>query len=179
MRRYHKYLINNFKFGKFLPGLKTTLSNIYSKNVELNIVNLKYPHLNSDIYTDLIASKLRKKMGLLKVLRKSLKLVKTPYEFYAKNKQYDLNLFKSLTIHKTLNVNYLEQNLLQSNPQAKNESNGKDVLNILFGSLFPYTLVQGFTQNYFSFSGQKDSFKNNLQLTMDKVTTVLNTLKYK
>lgn len=144
-------------------------------------MNLKYPHLNSDIYTDLIATKLRKKMGLLKVLRKSLKLVKTPYEFYAKNKQYDLNIFKSLTIHKTLDVNYLEQNLLQKNQGLieENKLKDKDVLNLLFGRLFPYTLVQGFTQKYFSFSGQKHSVKNNLQLTMDKVTSVLNTLKYK
>lgn len=181
MRRYHKYLLNNFKFGKFLPGLKTTLSSIYSKKVELNIVNLKYPHLNSDIYTDLIASKLRQKMGLLRVLRKSLKLVKTPYEFYAKNKLYDLNKFKALTIYKTLNVNYLEQNLLQSNQGliGENKLKGGDVLNLLFGSLFPYTLVQGFTQKYFAFSVQKDSIQNNLQLTLDKVTSVLNTLKYK
>jgi len=66
---YSKFLLNQLKFGKFLPGLKILISKIYSKKVELNLVNLKYPHLNTDIYTDSIATKLRKKIGLLKVLR--------------------------------------------------------------------------------------------------------------
>jgi len=66
---YSKFLINQLKFGKFLPGLKLLISKIYSKKVELNIVNLKYPHLNTDIYTDSIATKLKRKIGLLRVLK--------------------------------------------------------------------------------------------------------------
>jgi len=61
---YSKFLLNKLKFGKFLPGLKYLVNKIYSKKVKLNIVNLKYPHLNSDIYADMIASKLKKKLGL-------------------------------------------------------------------------------------------------------------------
>jgi len=66
---YSKFLINQLKFGKFLPGLKLLISKIYAKKVELNLVNLKYSHLNSDIYTESIATKLKKKVGLLRVLR--------------------------------------------------------------------------------------------------------------
>jgi len=58
---YTKFIINQYKFGKFLPGLKLLISKIYSKKVELNLVNLKYPHLNSDIYTESITHKLKKK----------------------------------------------------------------------------------------------------------------------
>lgn len=71
--------LNNFKFDRFLPGLKHLISRIYSKKVELNLVNLKYLHLNSDIFSESIAIKLRKKKNsLLRVLRGSLKLVKIP-----------------------------------------------------------------------------------------------------
>lgn len=144
---YHKFILNNSKFGKFLPGLKLLISKIYNKKVELNLVNLKYSHLNSDIYTDSIATKLRKKVGLLKVLRKSLKLVKTPYKFYSKNNDYQLNKLKSLNIYKSLDVKGLNglAPLSVQNSLGENFRNSDDLLQVVLGKLFPYSLAQGFS----------------------------------
>lgn len=161
---YHKFILNNSKFGKFLPGLKLLISKIYNKKVELNLVNLKYSHLNSDIYTDSIATKLRKKAGLLKVLRKSLKLVKTPYEFYSKNNEDQLNKFKSLNIYKALDVkglNALAPQSVQSS-LGENSRNSEDVVHVILGKLFPYSLAQGFSS--FRRSAAESSSKKNTQL---------------
>lgn len=73
-----KLYLNKFKFYNYLPGLKSLLSNIYDKKIQLNIINLKYLHLNSELFSEAISIKLRKRTtSLLRVLRKSFKLVKT------------------------------------------------------------------------------------------------------
>ena len=72
--------VNNNKFKNwFILGLKNIISNIYNKKVEFNFVNLKYLHLNSDIFSESIAIKLKNRENrLLRVLKKALKLVKLP-----------------------------------------------------------------------------------------------------
>lgn len=72
--------LNNNKFKNwFILGLKKIISKIYHKKVEFNLVNLKYLHLNSDIFSESIAIKLRNRENrLLRVLKKALKLVKLP-----------------------------------------------------------------------------------------------------
>lgn len=76
---YMKMLsFNNNKFKNwFLLGLKKVLSRIYKKKIEFNFVNLKYLHLNSDIFSEAIAIKLKNRQNrLLSVLKKALNLVK-------------------------------------------------------------------------------------------------------
>lgn len=76
---YMKMLFfNNNKFKNwFLLGLKKVLSRIYKKKIEFNFVNLKYLHLNSDIFSESIAIKLKNRQNrLLSVLKKALNLVK-------------------------------------------------------------------------------------------------------
>lgn len=69
--------INKFKSHAFLPGLKSLLNLIYGKKIQLNIVNLKYLHLNSNMFSEAISIKLRKRTtNLLRILRKSFNLVK-------------------------------------------------------------------------------------------------------
>jgi hypothetical protein len=72
--------LNNNKFKNwFILGLKKIISKIYHKKVEFNLVNLKYLHLNSDIFSESVAIKLRNRENkLLRVLKKALKLVKLP-----------------------------------------------------------------------------------------------------
>lgn len=72
--------LNNNKFKNwFLLGLKKVISRVYNKNVEFNLVSLKYIHLNSDIFTESIAVKLKNRQNrLLTVLKKALALVKLP-----------------------------------------------------------------------------------------------------
>ena len=72
--------INKFKFEKFyiLP-LISLINKVYNKKVEFNLVNLKYFHLNSDIFTETIVTKLKnRKNRLLRVLRASLLMFKLP-----------------------------------------------------------------------------------------------------
>jgi len=60
---YYKQLlfINNSKFNNFyLQGLISLIKKIYKKNVEFNLINLKYFYYNSDIMTQSIILKLRK-----------------------------------------------------------------------------------------------------------------------
>jgi len=142
---YTKFIINQYKFGKFLPGLKLLISKIYSKKVELNLVNLKYPHLNSDIYTESIASKLKKKAGLLKVLRRSLNLARKPNKFYSVDNAANLNNFENLNNIRSLNVNLplnIEDNKLRN-------VMGKDKMDVILNKLYPNSLTQSFNLNSF------------------------------
>ncbi|RYE14884.1 MAG: hypothetical protein EOP34_05175 [Rickettsiales bacterium] len=153
---YTKFMINQYKFGKFLPGLKLLISRIYSKKVELNLVNLKYPHLNSDIYTESIATKLKKKAGLLKVLRRSLNLARTPYKFFSVNNSANLNNLENLNIFKSLNVNLplnIEDNKL-------GDVMGKDKMDVILNKLYPNSLTQSFNLNSFIALASENSLKN-------------------
>lgn len=79
-----KYLVylNRSKFKKnFIWKLTRLVQNIYNKEVEFNIVNIKKMHLNSDIFTQAVALKLRNKNNkLFRVLRSSLSKIKLPNE---------------------------------------------------------------------------------------------------
>ncbi len=78
----HILSINSFKFTKLLPNLKIFINKIYNKKLQVNLVNLKYLYLNSDIFMDAVAIKLRnKKNNLLRVIKRALRLVKIPTKF--------------------------------------------------------------------------------------------------
>ena len=72
--------LNTVKFKNwFLIGLKKVISKLYNKKVEFNFVNLKTIYLNSDIFSNAIAIKLKnRKNSLLPVLKKALTLVNIP-----------------------------------------------------------------------------------------------------
>lgn len=132
-----KLLLNRYKFNKLLPGLKTTIANIYNKKTELNIVDLKYPHLNTDIYTQSIALKLRKKANLLKILRRSLQLAKIQRNFinYIGREellaQYDLNNIEYLNKYRSIKLSNLEKEFNVNNPRKK------DYLDKVLGKIYP------------------------------------------
>lgn len=90
---YYKLLLslNKYKFEDlFLSRLSPLISKIYNKEVEFNIVNLKAVYLNSDIFTQAVALKLRNRDNrLLKVLKSFLYMVKLP----------KVNLFKERFVH--------------------------------------------------------------------------------
>ena len=74
--------LNKSKFRKtnLLPVF-ALIKKVYNKKVDLNLVNLKYLHLNSHIFTETIVMKLRnKKNRLLRVLKASLSKFKLPYD---------------------------------------------------------------------------------------------------
>lgn len=71
--------LNKRKFQEtLLLPLNKLLNNIYNKNVNFNIVKLKYFFLNSDVFSQAIAIKMKKRKKILKVLKSCGKLVKLP-----------------------------------------------------------------------------------------------------
>ena len=121
--------LNMFKFEKYLPFLKTFVKNFYNKKLEFNFVEQKYLHMNSDILSEAISVKLRKKRGnVLRVLRKSMKLIKLPKIIIKDQSQYRQN------------------NIKEWHGNFKN----KDFLYGLFEKMFQYKL--------FSFKKKKSRF---------------------
>jgi hypothetical protein len=168
----HLYMltINKFKFEKFLPGLKLLIGKLYNKKVELNLVNLKYLHLNSDIFAESVAIKLRnKKNSLLRVLRRSLKLVKIP--------------------KKLNNNNGMDSaNALNKSSQEDKKVIFKDVLNVFLEKMYPrfVSLVTSNKSNVNKTIDTNNSLNlmpvpQNMKLTSwgAKKLSVLNSLKYK
>lgn len=114
--------INHSKFKNwFLIGLKKVISKLYNKKIEFNFVNLNYLHLNSDIFSESIATKLRNRQNrLLGVLKKALKLVKLP----SINKISNTSVSDSglggkesknfINKYKTLNVNNFNSTMFNS-----------------------------------------------------------------
>ena len=129
--------LNNNKFKSwFILGLKKVISNIYNKKVEFNFVNLKYLHLNSDIFSESIAIRLRNRQNrLLSVLKKALKLVKLS----SINKKADLTVNVggkdiSNKRYKSLNTAFAKATGL--NTLALNVNNNSDTLHVLLNNLF-------------------------------------------
>jgi hypothetical protein len=82
---YQKYLsklyINTFKFNIInLSNLSQIISNIYNKKVIINIINVKYLHMDNGLFINAIVRKLRdRNKRVLKVLRKAITLSKIPF----------------------------------------------------------------------------------------------------
>jgi hypothetical protein len=70
--------LNNFRHNILnLINLKNIIAKIYQKKVILNITNLKYVYLENNIFVDNLMRKLNdRKKGVLRVLKKALKLIK-------------------------------------------------------------------------------------------------------
>src|ERR1700749_1918151 len=76
MLYFNGYIFNT---NNLLP-LKDVLKRIYSKKIELNIINLKYLYLDSNIFAEAITRKLKdRNKRVLRVLKLGLKITKKPY----------------------------------------------------------------------------------------------------
>ena len=74
LRYLSRYLKNKIKFNFYTPSLKTLLDNLLKRKIELNLVNLKYLHYDSDILIKPILKKLRRqKKRVKRVLTNILK----------------------------------------------------------------------------------------------------------
>jgi Mitochondrial ribosomal protein (VAR1) len=129
------YIKQLFHFNKskfedtYLLKLNNIIEKIYNKNVEFNIINLKYIHLNSDLLTQLIAIKLkRRKNYILKVLKKLFKMVKiSPLNKIILMRYFEKNLSKEILNNLYLfeksnndNLNQSLFNLFSLNEKEKN-----------------------------------------------------------
>ena len=72
---------NESKFEKrYLLPITSLVKKVYNKQVEFNLVNLKYLYLNSYIFSETLVTKLRnRKNRLLRVLKTSLLMFKLPF----------------------------------------------------------------------------------------------------
>ena len=118
---YYKQIlyINKAKFeNSYLQGLISLIKKIYNKNVEFNIINLKYFYFNSNIYTQPLELKLKKKRNVLRYLKvlirkakiKNIKLVEKSKKLFSINNLDTNNLVQQ---DKT-NTKYLKKIILNN-----------------------------------------------------------------
>jgi hypothetical protein len=158
---YYQYLITlykynyqlffyNFKFkegnNSFLAKLKTKLNILLNKKIELNIINLKSIAYNTDIFTQALATKLKKKRfnvikSMITILNKGKILQKNIPNEGIFIKKRDLNLldnkFKNFSLLSILkgknNLNFLLNNLFfKKEFRLNNYNNIKGIYKIIF-----------------------------------------------
>jgi hypothetical protein len=151
--------INNLKFKHplLISKLKPLVRNLYGKEVEFKLVELKKMHLSSDIFTQVIALKLKnRKNKLLNVLSSSLSKVVLPNESrigekystfnkeeYIVNKVRNSKIISMFDLPYSLESNNTLNNTLSTKNISKNISkNSKsitsnDSLNDLLLGFFP------------------------------------------
>lgn len=155
--KYKRLLyLNKSKFENTrLLVLNKLINKIYGKKIELNIINLRYLHLNSDILSQAIAIKLKnRKNKLLKVLTKAVKLVKLPIlinKLSASGNAYETNNIFLLNKVRTSNLKPIFTSSVSDN---------KDILDQVL-------------QEVFSKTQEKNKNSNNIE------NIVINDLKYK
>jgi len=98
---------SRYKFNvKNMLIIKNILNKLYdNKGIEINIINLKYLHLDGNILALAVVRKLKnRKRRVLRVIRMALKLSKKPYinKFYSNS--LNINNLDSLFIKKNLNI---------------------------------------------------------------------------
>ena len=108
--------INKAKFeNSYLQGLISLIKKIYKKNVEFNIINLKYFYFNSDIFTQPLALKLKKKRILLKYLKALVRKAKIKNIKLDERSRYLLDLNNLFIVSNLDTTNNLLNNLMQQN----------------------------------------------------------------
>jgi hypothetical protein len=150
---YNNALFKNW----FLFSLKNLLAKIYNKKVVLNLVNLKYIHLNSDILSEAVNIRLRnfRKNKIVDVLKKAVKLVsiskvniyacdehssmyKYIHNYYDKFKHLKLDIFKEL-------------GCLETNPTKANIREEQDNSNYVPCTIKRLNHIQTSTINFIKF----------------------------
>ena len=117
-----KLYINKFKLHSYLPALKGFLSNIYNKKVQLNIVNLKSLHLNSDLFAEAVSIKLRDRTrSLFRIIQNSF----TKLKIYKPNKLFLFSEKQKNSLPSNVETYFGEYNVINGN-----------VLNLAFEKMF-------------------------------------------
>lgn len=156
--------LNKLKFGdEFLVTLKNIIGEIYNKQVEFNIVNLKTLYFNSDIFTEAISIRLKnRKNSLLHVLNSSLNLVELPIidikEKYGRPEKLCLDHLNNIHVNSVIRSN-----------------ENQDTLDQLLLNILPYSTVEFTTDE----GSLEQSTPNNYSNTYNPLDLVINSLKYK
>lgn len=126
---YHLLKLNSLKFtNQFMSKLIYLVRKLYNKEVEFNIVKLRKMHLNSDIYTQVVALKLKNRDNrLYRVLKTSLRKIHLPVIRKISERISKPNKDEFF-------VNRIRNNIISS---MFKHNNGKDSLNNLLLSFYP------------------------------------------
>lgn len=168
---YQMLVFNKNKFTNWFLnyrgfGIINLISKIYKKKVEFNIVSLKSMHLNSDIYSEAIALKLRnRKNKLLRVLKKALFKIKLPrlFDLYTNS-----NINNNITRKKDI-LNSLKYKLVSG---VRFEASGRLTRRLIASrAVFKFRYVGSLKNIYSSFIGLSSEMlrgylKSNLQHTL-------------
>jgi hypothetical protein len=180
---FYKQLIyiNQNKYTlSYLQGLIYLLKKIYNKNIEFNLINLKYFYFNSDIFSQPLVLKLRRKRKVLYYLKSFVRKVninRAKINLKSNNYYFDLQ-----NIYKIKNVDILNNLLFKLLKQNKENSRYKffksSFLKKLIFSYIKYKRVSGvrleasgrLTKRYTaSRSLHKVMYKGNLKNTLSSV----------
>jgi len=173
--------INQNKFTlSYLQGLIYLLKKIYNKNIEFNLINLKYFYFNSDIFSQPLVLKLRRKRKVLYYLKSFVRKVnidRVKISLKSNNYFFDLKNFykiKNIDILNNLLYRLLKQNKKNSSYEVCKSSFLKKVI----FSYLKYKRVSGvrleaagrLTKRYTaSRSLHKVMYKGNLENTLSSV----------
>lgn len=148
LRKYElNYNLNRLKFDILLPRLANMLSKLYNNKVEFNLVNLKSIALNSDILTEILALRLKRRnagvnfeiKNILKkiimpetnhILEKSM-FIKTKNLSLIENKINNFNLLSVINTENVINNTcYLNKLLKEITSYTSENNTDKDYTNI-------------------------------------------------
>ena len=116
--------INKAKFeNSYLQGLINLIRKIYKKNVEFNIINLKYFYLNSDIFAQPLVLKLRRKRKLSRYLKRLVSKPKIKKIKLNERKRDFFELENFFTINSLDTTNNILYELMQNNITKKSLKN--------------------------------------------------------
>ena len=121
--------------NKHLLPLKDITKKRYGKIIKLNIINLKYLYLDSNILAEAITIKLKdRKKRVLRVLKRTLGLIKKPYfkvHFYNKKITLEQHLNADILLldkKYNINVNSIDNDIIKNKDLFINPSNYKSRL---------------------------------------------------
>ena len=126
MRHRQIILFNKLKFkDAYLIPLRSLIQKIYNKKVEFNFISIKSFNLNSSIFSQIIAYKMKNRRNKpLKVIRTSIKNTKLPYvnKYLHVSNQYTKDVIKQNYIIRNFFKNYYHDffNNILSNELSKN-----------------------------------------------------------
>jgi len=159
--------LNESKFEDgYIIKLKQIIGKIYNKEVEFNIINLKTLSFNSDIFTEVIATKLKdRKNKLLKLLKTALYSVKLPVFNQMKERKIDKSYLNNL-------------NNLRVSSVINKYNTDKDALDQLLLDVLPSSIFMSHDINKTS-SCETTAYNEKYVNTYNPLDIVLNSLKNK
>lgn len=163
--------INKSKFdNSYLQGLINLIKKIYKKNIEFNLINLKYFYFNSDIFSQPLVLKLRKKRKLLRYLKACVRKAKIKNIKLSERSRYLFDLDNLFTLS---NKDIINNILYELKVKNKKDSIKKVILNYI-----KYKRVSGvrieasgrLTKRYTASRSQhKVRYKGNLENTYSSI----------